>query len=285
MLRSAAVFIVAIIVLLAAFYFAERSFSPVFQACVEKLQAADSNRIPEGDFTGRWVSLAEHSIRCSGEFVETNSAAITALAAILVAAFTATLWIATGRQANLTRQAVMAGKRAFVFPTGVVALPESNAKSGSFDWRLVPAWENSGETPTRNLRIYTDCILTNVPLPENFSFSQIDPEEPPAVAMLGPKANSKGGIAPHTTSPALTPQDIVDIQSGRRFLYLWGWARYSDSLPNAPERITRFCWQIVADGNPLTFNPLIDPQGLRWSSIHQRRGNCADDECRSQGLG
>ena len=133
MLRSAAVFIVAIIVLLAAFCFAERSFSPVFQACVEKLQAADSNRIPEGDFTGRWVSLAEHSIRCSGEFVETNSAAITALAAILVAAFTATLWIATGRQANLTRQAVMAGKRAFVFPTGVVALPESNAKSGSFD--------------------------------------------------------------------------------------------------------------------------------------------------------
>ena len=28
----------------------------------------------------------------------------------------------------------MAGKRAFVFPTGVVALPESNAKSGSFDF-------------------------------------------------------------------------------------------------------------------------------------------------------
>jgi hypothetical protein len=285
MLRSAAVFIVAIIVLLVAFYFAERSFSPAFQTCVEKHQAADSNRIAEDDITGRWISLVEHSIRCSGEFVEANSAAITALAAILVAAFTASLWIATGRQAKLTRQAVMAGKRAFVFPTGVVALPESNAQTGSFHWRLVPAWENSGETPTRNLRIYADCILTNVPLPESFSFTQIDPEEPPAMAMLGPKATSKGGIAPHAAAPALTPQDILDIQSGQRFLYFWGWARYFDLLPNTPERITRFCWQIIADGNPLTFNPLMDPQGLRWSNIHQRRGNCADDECRWQGLG
>jgi hypothetical protein len=285
MLRSAAVFIVAIIVLLVAFYFAERSFSPAFQTCVEKHQAANSNRIAEDDITGRWISLVEHSIRCSGEFVEANSAAITALAAILVAAFTASLWIATGRQAKLTRQAVMAGKRAFVFPTGVVALPESNAQTGSFHWRLVPAWENSGETPTRNLRIYADCILTNVPLPESFSFTQIDPEEPPAMAMLGPKATSKGGIAPHAAAPALTPQDILDIQSGQRFLYLWGWARYFDLLPNTPERITRFCWQIIADGNPLTFNPLMDPQGLRWSNIHQRRGNCADDECRWQGLG
>jgi hypothetical protein len=285
MLRSAAVFIVAIIVLLVAFYFAERSFSPAFQTCVEKHQAADSSRIAEDDITGRWISLVEHSIRCSGEFVEANSAAITALAAILVAAFTASLWIATGRQAKLTRQAVMAGKRAFVFPTGVVALPESNAQTGGFHWRLVPAWENSGETPTRNLRIYADCILTNVPLPESFSFTQIDPEEPPAMAMLGPRATSKGGIAPHAAAPALTPQDILDIQSGQRFLYLWGWARYSDLLPNTPERITRFCWQIIADGNPLTFNPLMDPQGLRWSNIHQRRGNCADDECRWQGLG
>jgi hypothetical protein len=188
MLRSAAVFIVAIIVLLVAFYFAERSFSPAFQTCVEKHQAADSNRIAEDDITGRWISLVEHSIRCSGEFVEANSAAITALAAILVAAFTASLWIATGRQAKLTRQAVMAGKRAFVFPTGVVALPESNAQTGSFQWRLVPAWENSGETPTRNLRIYADCILTNVPLPESFSFTQIDPEEPPA---MGAKSNEQ----------------------------------------------------------------------------------------------
>ena len=222
MLRSAAVFVVAIIILLAAFYFAERSFSPVFQACVEKQQAADVKPITEDDIPGRWVGPVQKGIRCSGEFVAANSAAITALAAIAVAAFTVTLWIATGRQAALARQVLMAGKRAFVFPAGVVALPESNAKTGNFDWRLVPAWENSGEMPTRNLRIYTDCLLTNVPLPENFSFSQIDPEEPPAMAMLGPKATSKGGIAPHSGSPALTPQDILDIQSGRRFLYLWG---------------------------------------------------------------
>ena len=107
MLRSASVFVVSIIILLAAFYLAERSLSPAFQGCMEKHQAADTNRIADDDITGRWIGLVENSIRCSGEFVEANSAAITALAAILVAALTATLWIATGRQAKLTRQAVM----------------------------------------------------------------------------------------------------------------------------------------------------------------------------------
>jgi hypothetical protein len=112
MLRSAFVFVVSIIILLAAFYLAERFLSPVFQGCMEKHQAADSSRIADDDITGRGISLVENSIRCSGKFAEAHSAAITALAAILVAAFTATLWIAAGRQANLTRQAVMAGKRA-----------------------------------------------------------------------------------------------------------------------------------------------------------------------------
>ena len=114
MLRSASVFVVSIIILLAAFYVAERYLSPVFQGCMEKHQAADSNRIADDDITGRGISLVDNGIRCSGEFVEANSAAITALAAILAAAFTATLWIAAGRQANLIRQAVMASKRAFV---------------------------------------------------------------------------------------------------------------------------------------------------------------------------
>ena len=91
MLRSASVFVVSIIILLAAFYLAERSLSPVFQGCMEKHQAADTNRIADDDITGRGISLVENSIRCSGEFVEANSAAITALAAILVAALTATL--------------------------------------------------------------------------------------------------------------------------------------------------------------------------------------------------
>ena len=93
MLRSASVFVVSIIILLAAFYLAERSLSPVFQGCMEKHQAADTNRIADDDITGRGISLVENSIRCSGEFVEANSAAITALAAMLVAALTATLWL------------------------------------------------------------------------------------------------------------------------------------------------------------------------------------------------
>src|SRR5262249_27911355 len=51
MLRSASVFVVSIIILLAAFYLAERYLSPGFQACMEKHQAADANRTADDDIT------------------------------------------------------------------------------------------------------------------------------------------------------------------------------------------------------------------------------------------
>ena len=118
-----------------------------------------------------------------------------------------------------------------------------------------------------------------------FDFTYTDPASPPGPGLLGPKMPGTGGQAPHFPSAAITPQDILDIQGNRKFLYLWGWARYSDILPNTPRRITKFCWQIFVAGDPLAFNPSVDPQSIRFSNVHQARGNCADDECVLQGLG
>jgi hypothetical protein len=93
------------------------------------------------------------------------------------------------------------------------------------------------------------------------------------------------GQAPHMPGRGLTPQDILDIQSGAKVFYVWGWARYFDVLPNTPEHITRFCWQIMSTGNPITFNPIGDADGVRFSWLGQPRGNCADEECALQDLG
>jgi hypothetical protein len=225
-------------------------------------------------------------VRCTGEFLDESEGTVTAIATIVIAAFTCTLWIATSQQAQLTREAFIADKRAFVFASGVQAIYEPDVGTGHFNWRVMPIWLNSGDTSTRNLQLYSDCFLSNAPIPANFDFNYTDPIQGPGTGMLGPKVSSAAGQSPHIPhQPALTPQDILDIQNGRKFFYLWGWARYSDGMPGTPPRISRYCWRISAAGNPLVFNPLVDPNGVRFINIHERRGNCADEECALQGLG
>ena len=225
-------------------------------------------------------------VRCTGRFVKTYEAAIAALATIIIAAFTCTLWIATSQQAQLTREAFIADKRAFVFAAGVQAMYEPDVGTGHFNWRVMPIWQNSGDTSTQDLQLYSDCFFSNAPIPANFDFNYLDPLQGPGTGMLGPKGSSAAGQSPHIPhQAALTPQDILDIQNGRKFFYLWGWARYSDRMPGTPQRITRYCWRILATGNPLLFNPVVDPNGVRFVNVYERRGNCADEECTRQGLG
>ena len=276
--RQIALVLGAFIIFIAIFIFVERTFSPTFQQCVA---AASAEEHPSA-----FGATVDGYVRCSGGFVKTYEAAIAALGTIIIAAFTATLWFATSRQAQLTREAFIADKRAFVFASGIQSFYEPDTTTNQFNWRLAPLWQNSGDTPTRSLRIYTDCFFSNVAIQPNFDFNYVDPNSPPGTGMLGPKMPSTGGQAPHLPhQPALTPQDVLDIQNGRKFFYLWGWARYSDTLPGTPARLTRFCWRIVPSGNPLTFNPLVNPNSVRFISLHEVRGNCADEECRLQGLG
>ncbi|MGD0335031.1 MAG: hypothetical protein ABSA90_17535 [Xanthobacteraceae bacterium] len=283
MLRQATYFLALIIVLLAIFVAVERTSSPFFQGCINNQQNANANSAAKDEPSSYGTILASY-VACSGRFIEGHGVGITALATFIIAAFTGTLWLATSQQAQLTREAFIADKRAFVFAKGLLSFYEPG-NAGQFNWRLAPVWENSGDTPTRGMQIYTDCLLSNSRMPATFDFTYTDPASPPGPGLLGPKMPGTGGQAPHFPSAAITPQDILDIQGNRKFLYLWGWARYSDILPNTPRRITRFCWQIFVAGDPLAFNPSVDPQSIRFSNVHQARGNCADDECVLQGLG
>jgi hypothetical protein len=284
MYKPIATIVASIIILLAALYYVESAFSPVFQNCIAKHKQSDEKTTNENDVASI-IAAIDRNIPCSGEFIDAHSGAITALATIVIAAFSVTLWIATSTQAQLTREAFIADKRAFVFASGIQPLYEPDPVTGHFNWRIGPVWQNSGDTATQGLRLYTDGVLSNVPIPPTFDFNQINPNAPPGAGMLGPKMSSAGGQAPHMPAPGLTPQDILDIQNGRKFFYLWGWARYRDGLPDTPEHITRYCWRIVSTGNPLLFNPLTNPSSVRFFNLYETRGNCADDECRMQGLG
>jgi len=169
-------FLLAIFVVLCAlFVVGERTFSTSFQQCIA---TAEENPSALGVTVDSYV-------RCTGRFVKTYEAAITALATIVIAAFTGTLWIATSRQAELTREALIADKRAFVFATGIYGLWE-RSPTGEYNWRFRPIWQNSGETPTKDMTMYTNCELRNTPLPGGFDFDRATTQI--GTGLLGPGA-------------------------------------------------------------------------------------------------
>src|SRR5450631_3814823 len=80
----------------------ERSFSPSFQQCVAASGNSDeTNAKKEKDSAGG--SAIYNYVRCTGQFLDESEGTITAIATIVIAAFTCTLWIATSKQGELTR--------------------------------------------------------------------------------------------------------------------------------------------------------------------------------------
>jgi hypothetical protein len=213
------------------------------------------------------------------DFLDRHAAGITALATIIIAAFTGTLWVATSRQAALTQAALIADKRAFVAAVSFNQFWEIDPNTGLYNWRFRPGFQNSGETPTRDLTVYVACELRNTPLPTGFDFSQCSTK--PGTGLIAPKSTMMGGAAPTFPSAALTPQDIQDAQAGTKYIYLWGWTRYFDIFPSTPRHVTRFCWLILAVGNPMTYAPgavAPAPGSLTFSYVQHPEGNSADDE-------
>ena len=190
------------------------------------------------------------------------------------------LWRQTARLAKDAERNSITTQRAFVFATNINPSWYLDPASGQYHWRFRPTWRNSGDTPTQNLRLHTKCELRNTVLPEDFSFDYKTDQI--GTGILGPKFEQQGGEAPQLPTPAITVQDIIDIQSGRKFLYLMGWVRYNDVFPETPERLTRFCWQILPVGDSASYNPFPTadrPNSLFFPYVHHKKGNCADDEC------
>ncbi len=177
--------------------------------------------------------------------------------------------------ADVARDAMVAGERAFVFAIGIKAFWTKDNQTDLYHWKFRPQWQNSGDTPTKNMTMYTDCMLLDGELPMGFNFDGRVPFI--GKALIPPKILILGGIAP---AVQISPEDIIQVQAGKKFLYLWGWARYFDVFPETPQHITRFCWGITPVGDPMTYLPKPGlPDSLYFESYHHNEGNCADDEC------
>jgi hypothetical protein len=184
---------------------------------------------------------------------------------------------AAEKSGEIARDAMIAGERAFVFTTGTMPFWELDAATKLYHWRFRPNWTNSGDTPTKKMTMHTECMLRDSVLPLGFEFDY--PTTETGTALIPPNTSAGGGLAPRYPAPAITPQDILDVQAGKKFLYFMGWAKYFDVFPDTPQHITRFCWQLLPLGDPFAYDPSVTPQNLTFPNIYHHEGNCADDEC------
>jgi hypothetical protein len=179
------------------------------------------------------------------------------------------------KEANqINRESFVSAQRAFVTFRGAEAVarmvdPVTNKAT---DVELATIWENSGATPTKNMRINVNCVPRSDPLPKHFDFPDVgEPEDRPVV--IGPKAMM-------VTSPCKVPISLLGaIQQGQMHLYFWGWVRYSDIFIATPQHVTLFCIEMtdikISSGNDLSdpsINILVTPA---MCAEH----NCTDDEC------
>jgi hypothetical protein len=188
------------------------------------------------------------------------------------------LLVATRQQAKLTREALATDKRAFMSPEGFRQFWEV-APEGRYNWRFRVHWRNTGSTPTKEATMYSQCEIRDSLLPPGYNFPVDDRF---VVKMfVGPNTDAFGGSVPRSPEPAITPDDVADVQEGRKIIYLWGWIKYNDVFPSTPQHISHFCWALTITGNPRTFVPNTPgmppmPGVLLFQNLLHQEGNYAD---------
>lgn len=200
----------------------------------------------------------------------------------LLAAYTFNLWRSTGDLVKGAEDTAVRQLRAYVSFIGVRPEISPTQTPQVYEWRLRPIMKNSGQTPTANLRIYVDVVVSNIPMPKGFDFSQINHDA--AFGHMGPNSDSAAPAGPHPTQPAISANDVVLHQIGQKYIYLWGWVRYADVFDATRAHVTRFCWQITLSGSPFILAANSPVPVLSANLALHPEGNCADDECVARGM-
>jgi len=192
------------IVFCLAFAFSAREESSVFQKCISQqaTQYATHQQVESTSYIP--ILLIERwpiSMACTGDYLNTNNGAINAVATIVIATFTIILVSVSRQQYALTRETLVADKRAYVFAIG---FQQQYEKIGElYHWRFKPNWKNTGDTPTRNLRLYSHCDVRNSQLPDAYSFDAGN--SVPGGGLLAPTQEASGGAAPHFPTAPISP--------------------------------------------------------------------------------
>jgi hypothetical protein len=178
------------------------------------------------------------------------------------------------RQADIAENTLVYAERAYLFVREIKGTSHMNPRTHKVWWAYEVVWENTGKTPTRNLRIYTGQYLEEADLPPGFDFDCLRRIEGPT-SMAGPGRVIQG------LTLGIDGDDIKSSQDGKNYLYIWGIATYNDIFPKTPEHITRFCWRLTFIGDPTRpHDSEFNRTEFHWT--HHYEHNCADEDCDKQ---
>ena len=160
-----------------------------------------------------------------------------------------------------TNSALVISSRPYVFVRDFAPIPVGNPQQ-PFGWRCVVIWENSGATPTQNLRMRVNWASFQNKLSDDYDFPDLGGNEGESAVVIPPRAQTT------TTAFTLTFENAISLIEERMFTYIWGWAEYSDIFPNTPKRRTEFCVRVLA--TLLSDNPPMMMVEFRHHGTHNR---------------
>jgi hypothetical protein len=113
------------------------------------------------------------------------------------------------------------------------------AREGKLWWHFRPIFQNTGNTQTREMITNVVFEFRDTPLSNDFTFP---PNEDSSPAIIPPHGTIFGA------SSNLTDEQIIRVQKGTGFFYIYGTVTYHDVFDGTPVHTTKFCRQIL---NPL----------------------------------
>lgn len=228
---------------------------------------------------------------CSNDYASANKETVTecldrtsaegvAYYTQVLAGFTAVVAIVSGLQIyflmradQAATKALISARRAYLFCDGYKAFADPPPAGKGYHWRFRPVWRNTGETPPVGLEQYAECEVRTAPYPAGHLFV-------PSSSIRGvggviiPKGSSMGGLSPSYPQPGITPQDIADVQGGKKLIYLWGFAKYFTEFDRKTRHTTHFCFVL----NPAGKGDVAKLDALRWDYIYHTEGNYIREE-------
>ena len=228
-----------------------------------------------------WPRRIRAIIRPFVTYLDKHDGAVTAAATTIIAALTVFLafdshqtgetshneWSEMKTANKIGRDALVIANRPYISLQSAI-------------WRMtpqgvefIPEWENTGASPTQGMAEWVNYQFTDAPLPTGFSNVDTRPTDNYGIVPLAPRAKQKETFfnIPLTCISTLAAD-------GKHALYVWGWAKYSDTLTKS-QHVTKFCWLVRTAVWRDTFAG--STADVSYSLCAE--GNCMDDECKDDG--
>lgn len=185
---------------------------------------------------------------------------ILAVSTIGLSVYTAMLWKATGQLVQESRGSLLSTQRAFVFIKAFEVHKIDDPKK----LVIIPQWENSGGTPTKNMLNHVNWKLFDKDIPDDFGFPDFSGEEG-TPTLIGPHATQ------YASPLEIDAQHIAAVTENKGRIFIWGWADYDDVFIGTTRHRTEFCNEVIITS--------VADNGITIRFRLHKKHNGADGEC------